>query len=167
MYQISSPNPNQLHSTISCKRNRTRGVVLSRQGWQKLAQADVLHDECGNRHTYEKLSERSLLNERTVSRILSCEVRVDKRTLKTFFAAFGLYLDNADYTTAKYCSVDQSMTSFSFYLNSTVHNVEANLSYQELIELYQRLMQDLRHLAHLLNVNEMSGNIQLQVTEPH
>ncbi|MBI4780808.1 MAG: hypothetical protein HY785_05740 [Oscillatoriophycideae cyanobacterium NC_groundwater_1537_Pr4_S-0.65um_50_18] len=154
MYQISSLNPDQLHSTISCKRNRTRGVVLSSQGLQKLAQADVLYDEYGNRHTYEKLSERSLLNERTISRILSCEVRVDKRTLKTFFTAFGLCLENTDYATAKYWSLDQSMTSLSFYLNSTVHNVETNFSYQELIELYQRLMQDLRHLAHLLNVNE-------------
>ena len=159
MYQIPFPNHNRQYSTISRKRNRNRGVVLSEQGWQKLAQAYVLHDQWGNRYTYETLSERSLLNERTVSRILSGEVRVDKRTLKIFFTAFGLRLDSEDYTTADCYPTNQIITSPSLYLNSTVHTVEANLSYQELIELYQRLMQDLRRLSHLLKLDEMSGSI--------
>ena len=165
MYQIPFPNHNRQHSTVSHKRNRNRGVVLSGQGWQKLAQANVLYDQWGNRYTYEKLSERSLLNERTVSRILSREVRVDKRTLKIFFAAFGLQLNGEDYTTADCYPANQPIISSPHYLNSTVHTAEANLSYQELIELYQRLMQDLRHISHLLNLDEMGGGIQLQATE--
>lgn len=60
-------------------------------------QAGVLYDESGYRYTYEQLSERSHLDERTVSRLLSCEAKVDKRTLKTFFQAFNLSLEAGDY----------------------------------------------------------------------
>ena len=165
MYAISSPNYDQLRSTAARKRNRNRGVVLSEQGWQKLTQANVLHDQWGNRYTYEKLSERSFLNERTVSRILSCEVRVDKRTLKTFFMAFGLQLNADDYITTECEPADSAISSLSLYPSSTIHTVGANLSYQELVELYQRLMKDLRHLSHLLNLDKGNGNIQLQATE--
>lgn len=141
--------------------NRNRGVLLSEQGWQKLTQAGVLHDQWGNRYTYEKLSERSLLNDRTISRILSGEVRVDKRSLKIFFAAFGLQLHSDDYFTATRDSASQTITSLSHYLSSTVHSIETNLSHQELMELHQRLSQDLRHLSHLLHLHEMNGSISL------
>lgn len=161
MYQISSSS----HNRQCRKRNRNRGVVLSEQGWQKLAQAGVLHDEWGNRYTHGKLSEQSLLNDRTISRILSCEIKVDKRTLKIFFAAFGLRLDSEDYTSAAERSVDQLIPISSQYSNLTVCPVETNLSRQELTELYQRLKRDLKRLAHLLNLDEVSGGIQLQVTE--
>ena len=145
----------------SRQRNRNRGVMLSKQGRQKLTQAGVLHDQWGNRHTYEKLSERSFLNDRTISRILSCEVRVDKRSLKTFFAAFGLQLHSDDYFSTARDPADQTITSLSHYLNTTVHSIETTLSYQELVELYQRLTQDLRHLSHLLNLHEVNGSIPL------
>ena len=158
MYQISSSHQDRLQSTGSRQCNRNRGVMLSEQGWQTLNRAGVLHDQWGNRYTYEKLSERSLLNERTVSRILSCEVRVDRRSLKTFFAAFGLQINSDDYLTAAYDPAEQTITSLSHYLRSTVHSVETTLTHQELIELYQRLMQDLRHLSHLLNLDEVNGN---------
>lgn len=91
-----SPKQSQPHLT-SVKRNRNRGVLLSRQGWQKLMQAKILCDEFGYRYTYEQLSEQSRLDERTVSRLLSCEVKVDKRTLKIFFHAFNLSLEADDY----------------------------------------------------------------------
>lgn len=165
MYQISSSQQEQLQSAGSRQRNRNRGVMLSEQGWQTLTQAGVLHNQWGDRYTYEKLSERSLLNDRTVSRILSREVRVDKRSLKTFFAAFGLQLNSDDYLTADCESVAQTVTSLSHYFNSTVHSVETTLTYEELIELYQRLRQDLRHLAHLLSLDEVNGNALLQATE--
>jgi hypothetical protein len=138
MYQVSSSNHHRQYSTVSQKRHRNRGVMLSEQGWQKLAQANVLYDESGNRYTYERLSERSLLNERTVSRILSCEVKVDKRSLKIFFAAFGLRLDERDYIAAKHYPVGQPTTKLSLYPNSpactAAYSVEANLSYQRLVE---------------------------------
>ncbi|MBD3885625.1 hypothetical protein IFO70_28315 [Phormidium tenue FACHB-886] len=97
-------DPIQFHSQshlLSAKRSRNRGMVLSCQGWQKLMQAGVLYDKFGNRYTYEQLSERSFLDERTVSRLLSCEVKVDKRTLRTFFRAFNLILESGDYTSSK------------------------------------------------------------------
>lgn len=160
MYQIASSHPDQLQAAVS--RQRNRGVILSSQGWQKLTQAGVLHDQWGNRYTYETLSEQSLLHDRTVSRILSCEVRVDKRSLKIFFAAFGLQLHSDDYLTATCNPADQTIDSLSRYLNSTVHSVETTLSYQELVELYQRLKQDLNHLSHLLHLHEMNRNLSLQ-----
>jgi hypothetical protein len=130
-------------------------MVLSEQGRQKLAQANVLHDEFGNRYSYERLSERSLLDKRTVSRILSCEVKVDKRTLKIFFAAFGLRLDENDYTAAECYPGEPLTTKLSLYPSSDAripaYTAEANLSHQELIELYQRLVQHLRYLSQLLN----------------
>jgi hypothetical protein len=97
-------NPIQFHPQshlLSAKRSRNRGIVLSRQGWQKLMQAGVLYDEFGSRYTYEQLSDRSFLDERTVSRLLSCEVKVGKRTIKTFFYAFNLILEASDYITSK------------------------------------------------------------------
>lgn len=165
MYQISSSQQERLPSAGSRQRNRNRGVMLSEQGWQTLTQAGVLHDQWGNRYTYEKLSEQTLLNDRTVSRILSREVRVDKRSLKTFFAVFGLQLTGDGYLTADCKPAVQTITSLSHYFNSTVHSVETTLTYQELIELYQRLRQDLRHLASLLNLDEMNGTTSLQATE--
>lgn len=48
-------------------------------------QAGVLYNDFGERYTFEELSDRSLLDARTVSRILSCEVKVDKRTFRSFF----------------------------------------------------------------------------------
>lgn len=162
MYQILPPNQNRFSAT-SGKRNRNRGVVLSEQGWRKLIQADVLHDQWGNRHTYEKLSERSLLNKRTVSRILSCEVRMDKHTLKIFFAAFSLHLDGDDYTTK--CRSASQPISLSLYPSLPVHTAEANLSYRELIELYRRLVQDLRQISRLLNLDEVNGSNRSPATE--
>ncbi|MBW4470531.1 MAG: hypothetical protein KME45_09010 [Stenomitos rutilans HA7619-LM2] len=161
MYAISSSNRDRSPSE-SRQRNRSRGVILSKQGWQKLTQAGVLHDQWGNRHTYEKLSERSLLNDRTISRILSCEVRVDKRSLKTFFAALGLQLHGDDYLAAVGAPADQTIDSLSHYLNSTIHSAETTLSHQELMRLYQRLKQDLSHLSHLLRLHEMNESISLQ-----
>ena len=160
MYAISASKRDRLQSAFH-QRNRNRGVMLSEQGRQKLTQAGMLHDQWGNRYTYETLSERSFLNDRTVSRILTGEVRVDKRSLKIFFAAFGLQLHSDDYLSTARDPADQTITSLSHYLNTTVHSVETTLSYQELVELYQRLTQDLRHLSHLLNLHEVNGSIPL------
>jgi hypothetical protein len=165
MYQLSSSHQERSQAIGSRQRHRNRGVMLSQQGWQKLTQAGVLHNQWGNRCSYETLSERSLLNERTISRILSREVRVDRRSLKIFFAAFGLQLNGDDYLIDACDLVDQTINSLSRYLNTTVHSVETTLSYQELVELHQRLNQDLQHLSHLLHLHELNGNTPLQTTE--
>ncbi len=90
--------PNQPQPSFRNK-SRKRGVVLTQAGWQKLKQAGVLYDDFGKRYTHEELSERSLLDARTISRVISCEVKVDKRTLVAFFRAFELPLESRDYTT--------------------------------------------------------------------
>lgn len=164
MYQLSSSQPRSQALGYQ-QRHRNRGVMLSQQGWQKLTQAGVLQDRWGNRYSYEILSVRSLLNDRTISRILSGDVRVDKRSLKIFFAAFGLQLNGDDYLTGACDPANQTITSLSHYLNSTVHSVETTLSHQELIQLHQQLKQDLQQLSHLLHLYESNGSKPLQTTE--
>lgn len=96
----SLPYPKAQFNPIDSKRSknhRRRGIILTEQGWQKLLQARALYDEFGRRYTYEELGERSLLDPRTISRILSRKVKVDKRTLQTFFEAFNLQLEPVDY----------------------------------------------------------------------
>jgi hypothetical protein len=154
MYQTSSPHLYPLNSVVSPKRSRSRGVILSQHGWHKLMQAKVLSDRWGNRYSYEFLAGQSLLDTRTVSRILSCEVKVDKRTLKIFFHTFDLPLDADDYTTPEFYSAAQPITRFTPSLNAPASNAEMQFSHEELVDLYQRLMQDLRHLSNLLNLDK-------------
>lgn len=85
--------------TASAKPRR-RGMILTEQGWQKLLQAEVLHNCFGKRYTFEELSKKTLLVPRTVCRILGRETGVDKRTLNIFFNAFNLQLEQSDYTAA-------------------------------------------------------------------
>lgn len=92
----SQPSPVEV---LPCQKTRKRGVVLTTQGWQKLLQAGVLCNEFGERYTFEFLSEQSLLDPRTVCRIIGREIAVDKRSLKIFFSAFDLELNQDDYTT--------------------------------------------------------------------
>lgn len=80
------------------KKSRSRGIMLTQQGWQKLLQADVIHNSFGDRCSLAELSEKTLLDPGTIRRIMSCKVGVDKRTLHIFFAAFNLLLEQEDYT---------------------------------------------------------------------
>jgi hypothetical protein len=92
-------------------------------------------------------------------------VRVDKRSLKIFFAAFGLQLNDDDYLTGACDPAKQTITNLSHYLNSTVHSVETTLSYQELMQLHQQLQQALQQLSHLLHLHKSNGSKPLQATE--
>lgn len=67
-------------------------------GLKKLQAAEVMHDEFGQKRTLEKLSEQTILNSRTVARIINREEKVDKRSLKQFFETFNLELKPEDYT---------------------------------------------------------------------
>ena len=86
---------------ISLKSSRSRGMVLTKKGWQKLKQAEVFCDRYGNRYTYEALAAQSVLSPRTVSKILNCRVPVDKCTLIMFFNTFHLQLESDDCTIHK------------------------------------------------------------------
>ncbi|MBW4442009.1 MAG: hypothetical protein KME10_12375 [Plectolyngbya sp. WJT66-NPBG17] len=137
------------------KNSRNRGVFLSHQGWQKLMQARVLHDEFGERYTYEQLSERSDLDERTISRLLSCEVKLDKSTLKTFFRAFNLSLEASDHTTS--ATTSQTSTSVA----STKQSIQVEQLVEELKQLKQR-MREYDQLLQRLGLNESYINQQLR-----
>lgn len=149
-------DPPQSHLS-STKRNRNRGVFLSQQGWQKLTQAGVLQNEWGERYTYEQLSERSLLDMRTVSRLLSCEVKVDKNTLKTFFRAFNLSLEASDYTVSQSDEAHNVKPDASAHTILMVQRVEFEQLVEELRQLkqciseYDRLFQQLRLNENLFN----------------
>ncbi|MBD3884847.1 hypothetical protein IFO70_24225 [Phormidium tenue FACHB-886] len=151
----------QTHSNLdSAKRSRNRGVLLSQQGWQKLIQAGVLYNECGERYTYEQLSEQSLLDMRTISRLLSCEVKVDKRTLKTFFRAFNLPLEAGDYTSSQGDGVNGVKLDASAQTTLTIHRVEFEQLVEELRQLKQ-CIRDYDRLLHRLGFSENCVNSHL------
>jgi transcriptional regulator with XRE-family HTH domain len=145
----------------SAKRSRNRGVVLSRHGWQKLMQAGVLCDEFGGRYTYEQLSERSHLDERTVSRLLSCEVKVDKSTLKTFFRAFNLSLEVGDHTSSNANEIGAITSEALTYAPPARQALKVEQLVEELNQLKQR-MGDYEHLFYRLGLNENHFGQQLR-----
>ncbi|HEY9642679.1 MAG TPA: hypothetical protein V6C57_19485 [Coleofasciculaceae cyanobacterium] len=157
---ISSLSPKS-SSSVSANthkpfQNRKRGVVLTHQGWQKLMQAEVLYDDFGKRYTHEELSERSLLDARTVSRILSCEIRVDKRTLKIFFQAFNLRLEPGDYNSPQQSSVESNSTQ-TWRLSREPHSSSSS---EEIRQLKQQIMQNYSRLLDLLGLDNMSDSFR-------
>ena len=83
------------------KKRRTRGVVLTSIGLEKLKAARLRLEErvnYGERYTYEKLSELTNLDINTVKKILAGKQAVDKRSLEKFVIAFKLKLTEQDYT---------------------------------------------------------------------
>ncbi|XGV96599.1 MAG: hypothetical protein ACAF41_28190 [Leptolyngbya sp. BL-A-14] len=121
-------------SVTPSKASRRRGVVLTQQGLQKLMQSNALCDRYGNRYSYEVLAGFAQLDPRTISRILSCETKIDKRTLKIFFNAFELQLQEEDYTIPE------------------TNSVPASTSIDELMQLKQRIVQDYNRLLNLINL---------------
>jgi transcriptional regulator with XRE-family HTH domain len=135
------------------EKRRNRGVFLSRQGWQKLMQAGALCDEFGERYTYEQLSERSFLDERTVSRLLSCEIKVDKRTLKTFFRVFNLSLEIDDYAIFN----ENKGDIIASRVLADVDSVKQAASIEQLVEELNQLklrMREYECLFYRLGLNE-------------
>ncbi len=80
---------------------RSRGVILTLKGWDKLQAAKTeaeFKDNTRERFSLEELSDRMSLSMHTVSRILGRSKPVDKSSLQSAFAAFGLELSKSDYT---------------------------------------------------------------------
>ncbi|MBY5285120.1 NACHT domain-containing protein (plasmid) [Aphanizomenon flos-aquae CCAP 1446/1C] len=83
------------------KQKRKRGIILTIEGLQKLQAGKIAFEEkenYGNRYTLEYLSELVRVNSVTISKVLSREEGVDKKSIELFFQAFNLKLDKADYT---------------------------------------------------------------------
>lgn len=133
-------------------KNRKRGAVLTQQGWQKLMKAGALCDNFGKRYTYEELSERSLLDARTVSRVINCEVKVDKRTLITFFRAFDLRLESGDYSTPSMTQEERLQEDVS--RGDTIVPSLGDTTTEELMYLRQRLIEDCNRLFNLIDSSE-------------
>lgn len=88
-------------SNFSSKSKRSRGVILTLHGWDKLqaAKAQAEFDEnYGNRFTLEELSDRTSLGLNTINKVLKRTKPVDKQTLQYAFRTFGLELSKSDYT---------------------------------------------------------------------
>jgi WD40 repeat protein/transcriptional regulator with XRE-family HTH domain len=83
------------------KQKRKRGLILTPEGLKKLQSAKLsaeLIENYGTRFTLEDLSDRIGINTATVSKVLSREEGVDKRTIELFFQAFNIQLDKSYYT---------------------------------------------------------------------
>ncbi|MGF1487307.1 MAG: AAA-like domain-containing protein [Prochloraceae cyanobacterium] len=82
------------------KNTRNRGVILTNSGIQKFqtakSQLELATNE-GKRYTLEDLSDRTGLAVDTLMKVIKCEVKVDKQTLKRCFNAFDLTLEPDDY----------------------------------------------------------------------
>ena len=80
---------------------RNRGLILTREGWQKLENAKLeweFQENNGTRCTLEELSEQAGITPVTFRKVLTREIGVDKQTLVRLFMAFNLELDKSDYT---------------------------------------------------------------------
>ncbi|GAB4370882.1 MAG: hypothetical protein Kow00121_11960 [Elainellaceae cyanobacterium] len=156
LQQTTQTSPN------SPKRNRNRGIVLSQKGWQKLVEAEVLHDRFGRRYTYEQLSEQSLLDVRTISRLLSCEVKVDKSTMRTFFRAFDLQLGADDYMMPVEDETNEPVTSKSHSID-VAHTITPDLVplVAEVLQLKQHVIEECDRLLNRLGLDEAAfSNLQ-------
>jgi WD40 repeat protein len=83
------------------KKKRSRGVILTSEGLQKLQEARFKleqTDNFGQRYTFEKLSAHTALDIHTIKRVLDCQQGVDKRTLERFFIALELELTESCYS---------------------------------------------------------------------
>jgi transcriptional regulator with XRE-family HTH domain len=90
-------NDNFLELPVS---KRRRGVILSSPGWQRLQAAEYLaavRDNGGHPYTLEQLSDRTGLSTKTLTKVRRRQTSVDQPTLASYFAAFGLSLEEDDY----------------------------------------------------------------------
>jgi len=83
------------------KIKRIRGLILSRQGWQKLQNAKTeweFAENQGYKITLEEIAERSSLTTATIRKILTRNEGVDRRSIVILFSALNLELANEDCT---------------------------------------------------------------------
>ncbi|MDF5728960.1 MAG: hypothetical protein PUP92_13285 [Rhizonema sp. PD38] len=144
--------------SLSSKRSRSRGLVLTRQGWQKLMQAGVLCDHYGNRYTYEILAGQSTLSTRTISKILNFSCPVDKRTLTIFFNAFHLQLELNDYAIYKTVVAEEVVDHTGQYQKPDDYLAELRLLMEEVMQLKDRL-EDYSQRFKLLGLAESGQNV--------
>ena len=80
---------------------RTRGVILSPEGWQRLQEAQTQSEikaNGANPYTLEALNELTGLSAHTLTKVRRRKAPVDRQTLEEYFRAFNLTLTPTDYT---------------------------------------------------------------------
>jgi hypothetical protein len=78
---------------------RKRGVFLSNTGWQRLQAIErrfETQENGGIPYTLETLSAKTGLSPNTITKVRRQQAAVDRQTLETYFAAFGLQLSVED-----------------------------------------------------------------------
>ncbi|WP_036478891.1 NB-ARC domain-containing protein [Myxosarcina sp. GI1] len=88
----------------SKKIKRSRGIVLTHNGWQKIQKAKTdweFRDNQGYKITLEELGDRAGLTTATLRKILTRDCGVDKRSIATLFSTLNLELESSDYTSPK------------------------------------------------------------------
>ena len=148
----------------SPKASRRRGVVLTPQGRQKLQAAKrqaEIQDNFGDRYTLEELSERTRLSLNTITKVIECQVAVDKQTLECFFAAFHLDLERGDYSQP---NPDASQSASSLVLNNTTTThqdwgeaIDVSVFYGRAVELHQLEQWLIPHRCRLVALLGMGG----------
>jgi WD40 repeat protein len=95
---------------------KRRGVILSPSGLQRLQEAQeqsaiVAND--GYAYTLEQLSHLTGLSVRSITRLQSCKIAVDRQTLEEFFRAFKLTLTEQDYLQPEEAAKQQPVKSIA------------------------------------------------------
>jgi transcriptional regulator with XRE-family HTH domain len=135
---------------------RSRGVILSPQGWQKFqtAKQQVESDETFGKHfTQEDLSDRTGLSLNTLARIFKRELGVDRQSLEYLFRAFGLELTQADLTSP--ASSEESESRCSNPQQDWDMAVDASVFYgreAELAQLWQWVVSEHCRIVGLLGI---------------
>lgn len=142
------------------KKLRRRGLVLTEHGWQKLLYARVLSNEFGDRYTLDALGKKASLDPRTIGRIISRDVGVDKRTLQIFFDAFNVSLTVEDYTTPDPAAPKAQKTKEPSGVPAAI---EPHRYIEELPQFKQKMIENCQCLAALLNL-DTTGQATLTIT---
>lgn len=91
------------------QKRKRRGVILSSYGWQRLQDAQeklAITKNEGYTYTLEQLSNLTGLSVRSITRLQSCKIAVDRQTLEEFFRAFDLTLTEQDYLQPKLSTIE-------------------------------------------------------------
>ncbi len=135
---------------------RRRGVILTLQGWDKFQAAKTqaeFDENAGDSFSLEELSDRTHLALHTISRIQGRLEPVDKSSLQSAFATFGLELGNSDYTrpsTPEHLELRHTNPRYDWG-----EAPDVSLFYgrsQELLQLRQWVLQERCRLVALLGI---------------
>jgi WD40 repeat protein len=149
------------------KVKRSRGILLTLRGWQKLQ--EIINkleqkNNLGPKFIVNELSKRTGLHARTVTKVLHREEGIDRPTLECFFRAFNLELEKEDFTKPNSNATPEEELAISA---STVWREMPDVPVfygrvDELTSLEQYLMEDRCRLVALLGMGGI-GKTSLSV----